>query len=106
MQRVLSMIVSLLFASVSLSRQESVQPVANLVHRYERTCGYSCAQELAIDLGGVHANKPNDAVVVHFRSKEPFPLALSTAAADYGYVISILTGVYRLYAGTDTALTL
>lgn len=77
-----------------LSRQESIQPGAKLVHRYERRCGHSCAQELAVDLGGVYAKKPDDIVVVRFCSKEALPLALSTSAAAYRYVISILTDSY------------
>jgi len=84
-----------LSSGVLFSRQESVRPTAKLVHRYERACGYSCTQELAIDLGGVHANKPDDMIAVRFCSKESLPLALSTSAAAYGYVISLLTEIYK-----------
>jgi len=88
------MMVLSLSSGVLLSRQESIQPGAKLVHRYERRCGHSCAQELAVDLGGVYAKKPDDIVVVRFCSKEALPLALSTSAAAYRYVISILTDSY------------
>jgi hypothetical protein len=84
----------LLSSSASLPRQASVRPEAKLVHRYENRCGYSCAQELAIDLGGVYGKNPNDTVAVRLCSKEPLPVALSTSAAAYGYVISILEGSY------------
>src|SRR5947209_3185941 len=85
-----------LFLSFSglLQKQSSVRSQAKLVHRYEKTCGYSCAQELAIDLGGVYRKEPTDSVAVRFCSKEPLPVALSTSAAAYGYVISILQGSY------------
>lgn len=75
------------------SQQEDFRPQAKLVHRYERRCGYSCAQELAIDLG-INAKKSDDVVAVRFCSKESLPLALSTSAAAYGYAISILTDSY------------
>jgi hypothetical protein len=80
---------TVLFAGQSGNRLE-----AKLVHRYERRCGYSCAQELAIDLGGVYGKNPDDTVAVRFCSKEPLPVALSTSAADYAYVITILQGSY------------
>jgi hypothetical protein len=94
MWHLLALIIALILSSgVSLSGQESIQSGARLIHRYERRCGYSCAQELAIDLG-IHAKKSDDVVAVRFCSKEPLPLALSTSAAAYGYVISILTDSY------------
>lgn len=95
MQHLIAFMIALIFSSgVSLSQeQESIQSGAKLVQRYERRCGYSCAQELAIDLG-VNASKSSDVVAVRFCSKEQLPLALSTSAAAYGYVISILTDSY------------
>lgn len=87
------MIALILSSGVLLSGQEGIQSGARLIHRYERRCGYSCAQELAIDLG-VNAKKSDDVVAVRFCSKEPLPLALSTSAAACGYVISILTDSY------------
>lgn len=96
MRQVSALIIGLLLSSgVLFSTQESVRPAAKLVRRHERACGYSCAQELAIDLGGVHASKPDDKVAVRFCSKESLPVALSTASAAYGYVISILTEIYK-----------
>jgi hypothetical protein len=77
-----------------LQGQQNSEPVAKLVHRYERGCGYSCAQEVAIDLGGVQAAKIDDRVAVRFCSKEPMPVALTTAAAAYAYVNSILEDSY------------
>jgi len=65
-----------------------------LVHRYELSCGYSCAQELAIDLGQVTDKTSPPTVAMRFCSKESFPIALSTSAADYGYVMSILQDSY------------
>lgn len=95
MKQILALITGLLLSSSSLFlSQESVRPAAKLVHRYERACGYSCLQELAIDLGGVHANKNDDTVAVRFCSKESLAVALSTAAASPEYVISILIGSY------------
>lgn len=95
MQAVLALVIGLFLSSnAPLSIQESIQSAATLVHRYERACGSSCLQELAIDLGGVHATKPDDTVVVRFCSKESLPMALTTAAASPGYLISILTGSY------------
>lgn len=84
----------LLFPSASLARQAILQSHIRLVHRYERTCGYACAQEFAIDLGGVYGKHPGDTVAIRFCSKDPLPVALSTSAADYRYVISILEGSY------------
>jgi hypothetical protein len=77
-----------------LQGQQRSEPVAKLVHRYEYGCGYSCAQEVAIDLGGMYAAKSDDRVAVRFCSKEPLPVALTTAAAAYAYVNSILEGSY------------
>jgi hypothetical protein len=76
-----------------MSGQGDSQSEAKLVHRYDSGCGYSCAQETAIDLG-LKAAKPDDRIAVRFCSKEPMPLALATAAAAYAYVISILEGSY------------
>ena len=76
-------------------KQNVAQPKAELVHRYERGCGYSCNQELAIDLGGVSGTASDDIVAVRFCSKEPLPRALALAASPPDYVITILTGVYR-----------
>jgi hypothetical protein len=84
----------LLFSGTSLTRQASVHPEAKLVRRYEERCGYSCAQELAIDLGGVYGKNLDDTVAVRFCSKDPLPVALSTSAAAYRNVISILEGSY------------
>lgn len=95
MHRVLALLVGLLLSSGTVaSGQTGLRPAVKLVHRYERSCGYSCAQELGIDLGGVHANKPGDTVAVRFCSKQSLPLALSTSAAAYGYVTAVLTGTY------------
>lgn len=93
-QGLVLMIALLLSSSASLPRQARDQPEAKLVHRYEERCGYSCAQELAIDLGGVYGQNAHDKVAVRLCSKEPFPVALSTSAAAYGYVLSILQGSY------------
>lgn len=96
MRHLIALMIALIFSSSVwfLGQGNSIQSRARLVHRYERRCGHSCAQELAIDLGGVYAKKPDDMVVVRFCSKEALPLALSTSAAAYGYVISILTDSY------------
>lgn len=95
MRQALALMIGLLLSSgASLPRQGRVRPEATLVHRYEEGCGYSCAQELAIDLGGVYGKNPDDKVAVRLCSREPLPVALSTSAAAYGYVISILEGSY------------
>jgi len=94
MRLALVLTLGLLSFSGLLPGQASNRPEAKLVHRYERRCGYSCAQELAIDLGGVYGKNPSDTVAVRFCSKEPLPVALSTSAADYAYVITILQGSY------------
>ncbi|MDQ2973925.1 MAG: hypothetical protein M3R69_00780 [Acidobacteriota bacterium] len=95
MRQVLVLMLGLLLSfSASLPRQSRIRPQAKLVHRYERQCGYSCAQELAIDLGGVYGKSPSDTVAVRFCSKEPLPLALFISAADYAYVSTILQGSY------------
>jgi hypothetical protein len=95
MRQALALMLGLLLSSgTSLPRQASVRPEAKLVHRYEERCGYSCAQELAIDLGGAYGKNLNDTVAVRLCSKEPLPVALSTSAAAYSYVISILQDSY------------
>src|SRR5215203_3605877 len=93
-QKVSVVVFVLVLFCTLLQAQQKSEPVAKLVHRYERGCGYSCAQELAIDLGGVYAAKIDDRVAVRFCSKEPMPIALTTAAAAYAYVNSILEGSY------------
>lgn len=77
-----------------MPRQLSIHSEAKLIHRYEAGCGYSCAQELAIDVGGIYGKNPDDRVAVRFCSKETFPVALSTSAAAYKYAISILKDSY------------
>jgi hypothetical protein len=94
MRHLLALIIALILSGVSLSGQESIQSGARLVHRYERRCGYSCLQELAIALGGGDAKKSSNAVAIRYCSKESLPLALSTAAASPAYLISILTDSY------------
>lgn len=79
---------------ISSQGQQRSQPVPQLIHRYELACGYSCAQEVAADLGKHGAGKPGDRIAVRFCSKEALPLALTTAIAAYGYVISILEQSY------------
>jgi hypothetical protein len=74
--------------------QGNAQLAARLVHRYERACGYSCLQELAIDLGGSPTAKPDDTVAIRYCSKESLPVAMATAAAPSEYLTSILTGSY------------
>jgi hypothetical protein len=96
MWQALALMLGLLLTSGNrLPRQAIVRPEAKLVNRYEERCGYSCAQELAIDLGGVYGKDPEETIAVRFCSKEPLPVALSTSAAAYDYVISILQGSYR-----------
>jgi hypothetical protein len=95
MQYLSAMVVGLLFAArLFLPVSENSQSDARLVKRYERSCGYSCAQELAIDLGGVYAKGNHDIVAVRFCSKESLPLALATAAAPPKDVLSILMSSY------------
>src|SRR5260370_33555675 len=87
MRQALTLVLGLLLSlGASLPRQVSIQPEAKLVRRYERRCGYSCAQELAIDLGGVYGIDPGDTVAVRFCSKGPMPIAWLTSAADMAYV--------------------
>jgi hypothetical protein len=93
-KKLASAVLMLALPSIVLQGQQSSQPTPKLIHRYELGCGYSCAQEVAADLGGLGAAKSDDRVAVRFCSKEPMPLALTTAAAAYGYVISILEGSY------------
>lgn len=78
-----------------VSEQNIIPPKAELVHRYERGCGISCNQELAIDLGGVTGTASDDIVAVRFCSKEPMPKALALAASPPDYVVTILTGNYK-----------
>lgn len=66
---------------------------AEPINRYERRCGYSCAQELAIELGTPNTT-PDSLVALRFCSKEPLPLALYTSAATFGYAVSILIDSY------------
>lgn len=95
MGQALALIFGLLLSpDASLPSQVSFRSEAKLVHRYESRCGYSCAQELASDLGGVYGTNPNDTVAVRFCSNEPLAVALLTSAADYRYVITILQGSY------------
>lgn len=95
MRQALALIFGLLLSpNASVPSQVSFRPEAKLVHRYESRCGYSCVQELAIDLGGVYGTNPSDTVAVRFCSKEPLPVALFTSAADYAYAITILQGSY------------
>src|SRR5205085_12154977 len=85
----------LLLVSVTIvSGQSDVSPEAKLVHRYESSCGSSCAQELAIDLGGIYGKSPDDSVAIRFCSNEPLAKALTTSAAAFGYVNEILEGSY------------
>ncbi len=92
-----AVILVLLLSYTCVPGQEHSQSQAKLVHRYDRGCGYSCAQETAIDLG-LKAAKRDDKIAVRFCSKERMPLALTTAAAAYAYVISILEGSYGFTA--------
>jgi hypothetical protein len=85
----------LLSFSILIQADTGFQIDAKLVRRFERGCGYSCAQEVAIDLGQLSSPKADDLIAVRFCSKEPLPVALTTAAAAYGYVISILEGSYH-----------
>lgn len=95
MRHFLALMIALILSSgISPTGQESIQSGARLVHRYERRCGYSCLQELAIALGGGGAKKSSSTVAIRFCSKESLPLALSTAAASPAYLISILTDSY------------
>jgi hypothetical protein len=75
--------------------QNSAQPKAELIHRYERGCGYSCNQELAIDLGGGAGTESDDIIAIRFCSKEPLSKALAFAASPPDYVISILKDTYK-----------
>jgi hypothetical protein len=75
--------------------QEKAQRETKLVKRAEIGCGYSCNQELAIDLGGVHGDQPGDVVAVRFCSKLPLPMAFATTTSPPWYVFSILTDNYR-----------
>lgn len=94
MRHLIALMIALILSSaVWLPGQENIQSGAKLVHRYERRCGYSCAQELAVDLG-INAKKSDHIVAVRFCSKDPLPLAMSTSTAAYSYAISILTDSY------------
>ena len=82
--------VALLLALAEFVSGQSPLPKAELIHRYERGCGLSCNQELAIDLGGVRGATSDDIIAVRLCSKEPLPEALAFAASPPGYVIEIL----------------
>jgi len=75
--------------------EQKIQRGAKLVHRYESGCGYSCNQELAIDVGGVYGDQPNDIVAIRFCSKLPMSKAYAIAASPSGYVNEILIGNYH-----------
>jgi hypothetical protein len=95
MRQLLPLIIVLLLSpQIFLRSQSSIGSQAKLVHRYEERCGYSCAQELAIDLGGSSAKDASNKVAIRFCSREPFPVALSTSAAAYSSVITILQDSY------------
>ena len=95
MRQALLLIIGLLLSpDVFLRAQSGLGSQAKLVHRYEERCGYSCAQELAIDLGGSSAKVASDKIAIRFCSHEPFPVALSTSAAAYSYVMTILKESY------------
>lgn len=93
--RAVSSVTLLLILAALAFGQNGAQPKAELIHRYERGCGYSCNQELAIDLGGGAGTDPNDIVAIRFCSNEPLPKALAFAASPPEYVISILTDIYK-----------
>lgn len=96
------MLISLGLTESSIGQSNS--PVAaKLVHRYEHGCGYSCDQELAIDIG-LNGRDASNIMAVRLCSKGSLPMALATAAAPPFYVIDILTGSYN-YA-TDRILLL
>lgn len=95
MQRILILMFGLLIPlNVSFAGQGLIRPSSKLVQRYERGCDDACLQELAIQLGGVYAKGSDDKVVVRFCSKEPLPVAFSTAAAPPKFVASVLTESY------------
>lgn len=94
LQALTIMLGMLLSPGASLPKQAGVNSEAKLVRRYEKRCGNSCAQELAIDLGGVYGKNPGDTVAIRLCSKEPLPVALSTSSAAYDYIISILEKSY------------
>jgi len=95
MRQALALIIGLFLCPyVFLRAQSSTRSEAKLVHRYEERCGYSCAQELAIDLGGSFAKESSDTIAIRFCSRESLPVALSTSAAAYSYVITILQDSY------------
>lgn len=79
---------------IFLRAQSGIRSKAELVHRYEERCGYSCAQELAIDLGGSSAKDAGGSIAIRFCSRESFPVALATSAAAYSYVVTILQDSY------------
>jgi hypothetical protein len=87
--------VALLLALAEFVSGQSPLQKAELIHRYERGCGLSCTQELAIDLGGVRGATSDDIIAVRLCSKEPLPEALAYAASPPGYVIEILMGNYK-----------
>jgi len=93
--RAISILTLFLILGASAFGQNGARPTAELVHRYERGCGYSCNQELAIDLGGVAGTQPDDIVAIRFCSKEPLPKAIALSASPPDYVISILKGIYK-----------
>jgi hypothetical protein len=84
--------VALLLVLAEFVSGQSLLPKAELIHRYERGCAYSCNQELAIDLGGVRGATSDDTIAVRLCSKEPLDRALAYAASPPGYVIEILMG--------------
>lgn len=86
---------ALTLLSAGAMPQEVGSRKAQLVRRYEGGCGYSCNQELAIDLGGVYGNRPDDVMAVRFCSKLPLPRAYAIAASRPDYVNEILMGSYR-----------
>src|SRR5215813_954620 len=94
MLRTLALVIWVLLFPNPLLSTQAIKSEIKLVHRYDNTCGYSCAQELAIDLGGVYGKKPDDTIAVRFCTKDPLPAALTTSAAAYGYAISILESSY------------
>jgi len=95
MRQALLLLIGLFVCTHTFIRAQSgIRSEAKLVHRYEERCGYSCAQELAIDLGGSSATNASDTIAIRFCSREPLPVALSTSAAAYSYVVTILQDSY------------
>jgi hypothetical protein len=85
----------LMLLPAGTSSQETGLRKAQLVRRYESGCGYSCNQELAIDLGGIYGNRPDDLMAVRFCSRLPLPRAYAIAASRPSYVNEILMGSYH-----------